>query len=455
MQSESDETQVRPSNGNPDASEQPASPPPIAPFDDGPSERWWNRTAWLAAIVDSSDDAIVGKTLDGTIRSWNDGARRIFGYTAEEIVGRSIRLLIPANLQREEDEIVARLSRGERIDHFETVRVRRDGSQVEVSLSVSPIRDASGRIVGAAKIARDVTEANRLRQVERDLTARAQAQAEELQVQAVELENQVEEAQSLQEDLELANEQLARAIDEADEARRRAESANRAKSQFLTTMSHELRTPLNAIAGYVELMELGLRGPVTSEQLGDLARIKRSQQVLLRLIDDILDHAKLESGQTTFKIADFPIAPVLQNVEAFAQPLLSRKPVEYRLVGCPDHLVHADPAKVEQILLNLLSNAAKFTTKGSIEVHCERHGATTAIKVVDTGCGIPANMLESIFDPFIQVNSDLTRTAEGTGLGLAISRQLARAMGGDVTVKSTVSVGSEFSLTLPAVEAHG
>ena len=117
--------------------------------------------------------------------------------------------------------------------------------------------------------------------------------------------------------------------------------------------------------------------------------------------------------------------------------------------------MRADPAKVEQILLNLLSNAAKFTARGSVEVRCERHGATTAIKVVDTGSGIPANMLESIFDPFVQVNSDLTRTAEGTGLGLAISRQLARAMGGDVTVTSTVAVGSEFSWTLPAVDAPG
>jgi PAS domain S-box-containing protein len=446
MRPESDETQVRRSNGESDVSEQNALHPGVARFDDAASERWWNRTAWLAAIVDSSDDAIVGKTLDGTIRSWNDGATRVFGYAANEIIGRSIRTLIPPELQSEEDDIVARLSRGDRLEHFETVRVRKDGRRIEVSLSVSPIRDGSGRIVGAAKIARDVTEANRLRRAERELTAQAQAQA-------IELENQVEEAQSLQEDLELANEQLARAIDEADEARKRAESANRAKSQFLTTMSHELRTPLNAIAGYVDLMELGLRGPVTPEQLADLSRIKRSQQVLLRLIDDILDHAKLESGQLSLKIADFPIAPVLQNVEAFALPLLSKKPVKYQLAGCPDHLVRADPAKVEQILLNLLSNATKFTNEGIIEVRCERQGPMTAIRVSDTGCGIPPHMLESIFDPFIQVNSDLTRTAEGTGLGLAISRQLARAMGGDVTVKSAVAVGSEFSLTLPAVEA--
>ena len=445
MHSESDETQVRRSNGDPDVSEQPVLHPAVERSDDVGSERWWTRTAWFAAIVESSDDAIIGKTLDGTVRSWNEGATRIFGYKAEEIIGRSIRTLIPLELQSEEDEIVARLSRGDRLDHFETVRVRKDGSRLDVSLSVSPIRDTAGNIVGAAKIARDVTEANRLRRAERELSAQFQSQA-------VELENQVEEAQSLQEDLELANEQLARAIDEADEARKRAESANRAKSHFLTTMSHELRTPLNAIAGYVELMELGLRGPITPEQVADLGRIKRSQQVLLRLIDDILDHAKLESGQLRLRLTDFPIESLLQNVEAFALPLLRKKPVEYRLVSCPDHLVCADPAKVEQILLNLLSNAAKFTREGSIEVRCQRQPPMTAITVADTGCGIPPNMLESIFDPFVQVNSDLTRTAEGTGLGLAISRQLARAMGGDVTVKSAVSVGSEFSLTLPTVE---
>jgi PAS domain S-box-containing protein len=262
-----------------------------------------NADAWLAAIVEASDDAIVGKTLDGVIRSWNAGAQRIFDYAPSEIIGHSVLELIPPELHHEEAKIVERLSRGERVEHFETLRVRRDGSRIEVSLSVSPIRDKNGHIVGAAKIARDITEQNRLRQAERAL-------AEELQQVATELEQQVEEGQALQEELEQANAELSRSLSEselarndaeraragAEDARREAEEANAAKRQFVATMSHELRTPLNAIAGYVDLLEMGLRGPVTTEQRFDLGRIKRSQETLLRLIDDVLSFAKLESG---------------------------------------------------------------------------------------------------------------------------------------------------------------
>src|SRR2546423_12474491 len=164
-----------------------------------------NPAAWLAAIVESSDDAIIGKTLDGVIRSWNAGATRVFGYVASEIVGRSVLTLIPPDLRHEEPEIVARLMRGERIDHYETTRLRKDGSRVEISLSVSPIRDDRGTIIGAAKIARDVTEAKRLQRVERENT-------EQLQELASELEQQVDESQSLQEELEQTNEELARAL---------------------------------------------------------------------------------------------------------------------------------------------------------------------------------------------------------------------------------------------------
>ena len=239
-----------------------------------------------------------------------------------------------------------------------------------------------------------------------------------------------------------------RAMDEANDARRRAESANRAKSQFLTTMSHELRTPLNAIAGYVELLELGLRGPLGEEQLNDLRRIKRSQQVLLRLIEDLLDHAKLESGQLVFHVRDFAIDPLLQRLESFIAPSLAKKAIRYRLTPCGDVGVRADPTKVEQILLNLLSNAVKFTDNGSIAVSCEVDGDSVSIRVDDTGRGIPEAMLETIFEPFVQLESDLTRTAEGTGLGLAISRELARGMGGDVITERR-PVGARFVLTLP------
>jgi PAS domain S-box-containing protein len=405
---------------------------------------------WLAAIVESSDDAIVGKTLDSIIRSWNSGATRIFGYEASEIIGQSVLTLMPTRLQYEEPQIVGRLARGERIDHFETIRRRKDGTEIEVSLSVSPIRDRTGRIVGAAKIARDITEAKRLQRVERENT-------EQLQELAAELEQQVEEGQSLQEELEQTNEQLMSALDDAteararaDEARREAQEANAAKSQFLATMSHELRTPLNAIAGYVELLEMGIPGALNEQQRQYIARIKRSEETLLRVIEYVLCFAKLESGRIVFHFDEVPLNEFLQSFEAFIAPRLLAKGLGYRIENCePDIVARIDRAKVEQIVLNLLSNAVKFTDRGEIVLGCAVQDDTFRFRIQDTGTGIRAEMLASIFEPYVQGDGSFTRPVEGTGLGLSISRELARSMGGDITVESEVDAGSVFTLVLP------
>jgi PAS domain S-box-containing protein len=412
--------------------------------------------AWLAAIVESSDDAIIGKTLDSVIRSWNSGATRIFGYEASEIIGRSVLTLMPERLQYEEPQIVGRLARGERIEHFETIRRRKDGTEIEVSLSVSPIRDRHGRIVGAAKIARDITESKRLQRAEREST-------EQLQELASELEQQVEEAQSLQEELEQTNEQLLQALDDAtdaravaDHARHDAEDANAAKTQFLATMSHELRTPLNAIAGYVELLEMGLPGALTDQQRQYIARIKRSEETLLRLIQDVLSFAKLESGRLIFHFEDVPLNEFLQSFEAFITPRLLGKGLGYRIESCePDIVARIDRAKVEQIVLNLLSNAVKFTDRGEIVLGCSVQEHTFRFRIRDTGTGIRAEMLATIFEPFVQGDGSFTRAVEGTGLGLSISRELARSMGGDITVESEVGTGSVFTLILPRVGGTG
>ncbi len=408
-----------------------------------------NPQAWLAAIVDSSDDAIIGKTLDSIIRSWNTGATRIFDYQPSEIIGHSVLTLIPPDLRHEEDAIVSRLSRGERVDHYETVRMRRDGSRIDVSLSVSPIRDSSGSVIGAAKVARDITESKRLLRAERELT-------EQLQELAAELEQQLEEGQSLQEELEQTNDELVRSLNDAEEARQhldiarqQAEEANAAKSQFLATMSHELRTPLNAIAGYVDLLDLGLRGPLTTEQRHDLTRIKRSQQSLLRLIDNVLNFAKLESGRIDYQYEDVTIDEFLGTLESFVAPRLGEKRLTYSLDSCPGEVVSIDRSKVEQILLNLLSNAVKFTDNGRIDVRCEIDHENVRFAVRDTGRGIRQELLDTIFEPFVQGDRSLTRTAEGTGLGLSISRQLARAMEGDIRVQSAPGKGSTFTLVLP------
>jgi PAS domain S-box-containing protein len=415
----------------------------IAPVSAIPAMQWIDSPSeWLAAIVGSSEDAIVGKTLDSVIRSWNAGATEVFGYSADEIIGRSVLVLIPPELQHQEAQIVARLARGERIRHFETVRVRKDRSRIDVSLSVSPIRDATGRVVGAAKIARDMTETNRLRQAERDLS-------DELQAQAVELEQQIEEIQALHADLEISNDELRQALEIARRSQLDAEEANLAKTKFLAMMSHELRTPLNAISGYVDLMQLGIRGPLTPRQHADLERIKQNRLTLQRLIDDVLGFAKLESGRTEYHATDWPVTSLLQDLETFFPTLLDRKQLAYRIAACPDVTAHADRDKVQQVLVNLISNAVKFTDHGEIAVRCDVRDPMVAISVSDTGRGIPTDRLEEIFEPFVQVDADLTRTAEGTGLGLAISRQLARGMGGDIHAESTPGKGSTFTLTVP------
>jgi PAS domain S-box-containing protein len=527
--------------------------------------------AWLAAIVESSDDAIVGKSLDSTILSWNAAATQLFGYDASEIVGQSVLRLIPPELRYEEPEIIARLARGERIEHYETIRVRKDGSRVAVSLSVSPIRDASGTVVGAAKIARDITErrraearlreqadlldlaqdaivvrdaedritfwnaaaartygwthaevegrsvhellktrfsrdreeiqrslrdraewtgdliqtqrdgaelvmssrwaarldgegrivsvleanrdvtdARRLEQAERELNEQVQEQALELEQQAMELEQQVEEAQSLAEEVEESNKQLEETTRQAQQAREHADAANSAKSDFLAVMSHELRTPLNAIVGYVDLMELGLRGPLTPDQTKDIERIRRSARTLLQLIEDVLSFAKLESGRIEYRITDVPVGAMLEDFTSLIAPQVQVKGLEFSTM-CTDRMVtvRADRDKVERIVLNLLANAVKFTDRGRVELRCEVEDSHVRLKVEDTGRGIPPEQLENIFEPFVQVERGLNRTTDGTGLGLAIARDLAEGMGGTLVAESIPGVGSLFTLRLP------
>ena len=239
---------------------------------------------------------------------------------------------------------------------------------------------------------------------------------------------------------------------EAEAARAEAEAANRAKSQFLATMSHELRTPLNAIGGYAELLEMGIRGPVTETQRNDLHRIQQSQRHLLGLINEVLNYAKLETGTVRYELEDVPVREALVAAESLVAPQARSREVQLEVAECPPDLAaRADAEKLRQILVNLLSNAVKFTNAGGrVAVSCAREDNSVRIRVRDTGIGIPDDKLDTIFDPFVQVRSDLTRTHEGTGLGLAISRDLARGMGGDLTAESTPGVGSTFTLLLPA-----
>ncbi|HEU4454285.1 MAG TPA: PAS domain-containing protein [Longimicrobium sp.] len=243
-----------------------------------------------------------------------------------------------------------------------------------------------------------------------------------------------------------------RARADAEAARAEAEAANRAKSEFLAVMSHELRTPLNAIGGYAELLEMGIRGAVTPQQREDLRRIQNSQRHLLGLINEVLNYARLETGTVHFDVADVPVREALSAAESLVAPQARARGLALVVAECPPELAAlADAEKLRQVLVNLLSNAVKFTdgAGGRVAMSASAEGRRVVIEVADTGIGIPADKLDAIFDPFVQVRSDLTRPHEGTGLGLAISRDLARGMGGDLTVRSTPGEGSVFTLTLP------
>ena len=233
--------------------------------------------------------------------------------------------------------------------------------------------------------------------------------------------------------------------------RHEAEEANRVKAQFLATMSHELRTPLNAVGGYTELLQLGIHGPVTEAQQEALGRIQRSQRHLLALINDLLNFAKLEAGQVEFDVRDVSVEATADALETLVAPQLALKKLRFSREQCQGAFhVRADADKLQQILVNLLSNAIKFTPEGGeVALECRTSGDKLLISVRDTGIGIAADRFEQVFAPFVQIGRNLNTVNEGVGLGLAISRDLARGMGGDLTVTSVEGEGSTFTLTLP------
>jgi PAS domain S-box-containing protein len=333
------------------------------------------------------------------------------------LVGRSVREAFPELAGQGFVETMDRVyATGEPYFASERlVKLDRDGDGVTedywFNVGYQPLRDAAGEVYAIASVAYEVTEQMRARH---ELEV-AKAAAESARVEAV--------------------------------------TANQAKSAFLTTMSHELRTPLNAVAGYADLLLLGVRGELTEAQRADLERIKRSGQYLLGLINDVLNFAKLDAGQVEYRFEDVPVAPLMEGLEALIRPQVDGKGLRYYHGVCsPRYAVRADPEKVQQILLNLLANAVKFTDPGGeVALECSALGEESVrIAVRDTGRGIAADQLARVFDPFVQVDRHLTpMSQQGVGLGLAISRDLAMGMGGQLEARSEVGVGSEFALVLP------
>jgi PAS domain S-box-containing protein len=360
----------------------------------------------LAAIVEWSDDAIIAKTLDGTITSWNRGAERIFGYTAAEIVGRHITVLMPPGHAEDMDHILERICGGERVDHFETQRRTKDGRSIDVSLSVSPIRDASGQIVGASKVARDITGRKR-----------AEEERERLLIAA--------------------------------------ETANRMKDEFLATLSHELRTPLNAIVGWSQILQSGAADPADLTE--GLAAIERNAQVQCQLVEDLLDISRINSGKLRLDVQRLSITEVIEAALATVMPAATAKGIRiYKVLDSLAGPITGDFARLQQVVWNLLSNAVKFTPKGGrVQVLLERVNSHVEVSVTDTGMGIPPEFLPHVFDRFRQADSSTTRHHGGLGLGLSIAKQLIEMHGGSIRAKSPgEGQGSTFTITLPITIVH-
>jgi PAS domain S-box-containing protein len=365
---------------------------------------------YLAAIIQSADDAIISKNLEGIVTSWNPGAERTFGYTAKEMIGQSIMRIIPPDLVSEEDDIIARIRSGERVEHFETTRVRRDGSPVRVSLTISPIHDDDGQIIGASKIARDISEK------------------------------------------QIWERKITEALEEARKARQQAELASRAKDEFLATVSHELRTPLTAIVGWVRMLRSGSLPPERAAQA--LEVIDRNVRSQAQLIEDLLDISRITMGKLRLDVRPVQPASVINAaVESLTVAAEARRVRIQTVLDSHAGPISGDFERLQQVVWNLLSNAIKFTPKGGrVQVVLERVNSHIEIRVSDSGQGISPEFLPFVFDRFSQAETASTRQHGGLGMGLAISKAIIELHGGSISAYSEgEGKGTTFTVNIPVM----
>jgi PAS domain S-box-containing protein len=357
--------------------------------------------ARLAAIVETSNDAVISKNLEGKILTWNESAERIFGYSAAEAVGQPITLLIPPDRQEEEGRILASLRRGERVARLETVRVAKDGRRIDVSITVSPIKDAEGRVIAASKILRDITERKRA------------------------------EAQLLEE-------------------KERLREADRRKDEFLAMLAHELRNPLAPIVSAINLLKL--KGPPEPILIKARDVIERQAGHLARLVDDLLDVSRITGGKISLRRSKIELRSVVASGVEAARDLLESKRQAFSLSipEQPIHL-HADATRLAQVIGNLLNNAAKYTAEGgTITLSAEERDSRLILRIRDSGIGVPAHMLPRIFDLFTQVDQSLDRSQGGLGIGLTVARRLIEMHDGTIEALSEgPGKGTEFVISLP------
>jgi PAS domain S-box-containing protein len=355
--------------------------------------------AFLASIVASSDDAIISKTLDGIILSWNAGAERIFGYTAQEAVGQPILMLIPPERADEETTLLDLLRRGQRIEHFETVRITKDGRRLDMSLTVSPVRAADGTIIAASKVARDISQ-------------RKQAEG---------------------------------ALRDAD----------RRKDEFLAILAHELRNPLAPIRNSLHLLRLDPGHEEVVHQATEM--MERQVNHMVRLVDDLLEVSRITRGKIELRKEALEVAAIVEHALETSGPAIEGAG-HALIVDVPPEsmIVEGDPVRLAQVFANLLINAAKYTDPGGTITLAARvldHHAVVSIK--DTGVGIPAEQLPTIFDLFTQVDRHGGRAQGGLGIGLTLAKRLVEMHGGDIEARSDgPGRGSEFSVQLPLANSR-
>ncbi len=497
--------------------------------------------AWLAAIVESSADAVIGKTLDGTITSWNAAAERIYGYTAEEAIGQPIAMLVPADEMEELATFFDRIRRGGRIERVETVRRRKDGTRIDVALSLSPIHDGAGAIVGIATIARDITDQKRLErelraseaqnrlaveaarigmwfwhikarrlvwtplcrsmhgigldeevsferflalvhaedrrhieeEVTRSVTRRRELRTEYRTVfadgslrwicalgrpfygEAEEPETLLGVAQDITERKQ-AEQQRCALLEWEQAALAEALAAARAKDDFLANVSHELRTPLHAVLGWVEVLRARADEAAVVQRKG-LETIERNARIQAQLIEDLLDVSRIVAGKLRIDRRRVDLGSVvtaaLDTVRVAAEAKEIRLDADLSPLG---GAVLGDPDRLQQIVVNLLTNAVKFTPKGGrIRLRVEAERATARIVVEDDGSGMAPDLVPHVFERFLQAESGTTRRQGGLGLGLSIVRHLVELHGGTVTAESPgEGRGSTFTVTLPLVDTE-
>lgn len=385
----------------------------ILVFRDVTKIREWERSlAQLAAIVESSDDAIVGKDLTGRIMSWNKGAERIFGYSAQEVIGRSISIIIPPERLDEEPRILDRLKKGERVDHFETVRVAKDGRKIELSLTISPIKDSEGNVIGASKIARDITESKRA------INALQQAQ------QAL-----AEHARNLEDKVAERTAALREMVHDLE--------------TFSYSISHDLRAPLRAMQGFGDILAEDYARELSPQAAEYVRRIGQSAARMDKLIQDVLDYSRI--ARTELDIKAVEVEPLLRGiVECY--PMLQPMRAQIKIEG-PFPPVLGNEAGLTQCFSNLLGNAVKFVKPGvppEVRVWAEPHNDHVRLVFQDNGIGIQKESQGKIFRIFERLSSDY----EGTGIGLAIVKKAVEKMGGSVAIHSEPGKGSQFWLEL-------